>query len=150
MRAIGPELTTDERAAFIGHARVFVRERVRWRHQGRSLRGIDCGGLVAVCINATGRCVDDATGYGRHPYRQMLEATLDANFGPMIPKEVMQAGDIALIRFAETEQCSHVGIVADYPSGGFSLIHAFAQMKCVVEHRIDDEWYGHIAGVYRP
>jgi hypothetical protein len=80
----------------------------------------------------------------------MLEATLEANFGAPLEKSSLKPGDIALMRFSDSQQCSHVGIVAEHPSGGLSLIHAFAQVKRVVEHRIDAEWMNNIAEVYRP
>jgi hypothetical protein len=60
----------------------------------------------------------------------------------------MRAGDIALMAF-EGEP-SHVGIITDYPDGGFALLHTFAQMKKVVEHRMDAQWLGYIAEIFRP
>lgn len=149
-RAIGELLSDIERQAFIAHARSHVDARTIWRHQGRSARGLDCGGLIAVSLASAGRTVVDALAYGRRPYRKMLEATLEANFGAPVPKDFLAAGDIALMRFSESQQCSHVGIVADHPVGGLSLIHAFAQVRRVVEHRIDAEWMNNIAEVYRP
>lgn len=146
MRAIGDPFSAAEMLAFIAAARACIG--VRWRHQGRSLRGVDCGGLVVFALRAVGRSVSDSTAYGREPYRGSLEATLRANFGEPLPADQMQLGDVVLMRFAG--EPSHVGILGDYLYGGLSLIHAYAKGKKVIEHRLDDEWRGYIVEVYRP
>lgn len=144
MRAV-PALSASERAAFIAAARGFLG--VRWRHQGRSTRGVDCAGLVICAMRAVGRDPVDVEGYGRVPYRAGLEDALAANLGDPLPVESMQVGDVALMRFAG--QPSHVGIIGDYRYGGYSLIHAFAQNRQVVEHGLDENWRGSIVGIYR-
>ena len=146
MRAIGPPLSDAERLALIAAARGYLG--VRFRHQGRSRRGVDCAGLVAVCLLAIGRAPADVEAYGREPLNQGLRAMLVENFGEPIPKDEMRHGDIALMRFRG--EPSHVGILGDYLYGGLSLIHAFAQVKKVSEHRIDDEWLANIVEVFRP
>jgi cell wall-associated NlpC family hydrolase len=146
MRAVGPPFAPAETAAFIVAAR--GRLQVPFKHQGRSQRGLDCAGLVSVALQATGRPVRDLAAYSREPLRQGLRKALIVNLGPPVPKEDMRAGDVALLRFRG--EPSHVGIITDYPHGGFALLHAFAQMKKVVEHRIDDEWFGNIVEVFRP
>lgn len=146
MRAIGPPLSDTERLALIAAARGYLG--VRFRHQGRSERGIDCAGLVVVSLQAGGREPNDVEAYGREPLNQGLRGMLVENFGEPVPKDEMRSGDVVLMRFRG--EPSHVGIVGDYPYGGVSLIHAFAQVKKVVEHRIDDEWLGNIVEVFRP
>lgn len=146
MRYLNPPLTARERAGFVSAARACIG--VRWRHQGRSLQGLDCGGLVVYALARVSRVVRDSIGYGRVAYRSSLEDVLEDNFGDMLPKEGMRVGDVALMRFKGAP--SHVGVVGDYIYAGFSLIHAFAQNKKVVEGRIDDEWQNSIVGVYRP
>lgn len=74
MRAIGGPFTDAERNAFIAAARSMLG--VRWRHQGRTVRGVDCGGLVAYAMKATGRPIADTPIYGRVAYRGSLEATV--------------------------------------------------------------------------
>ena len=146
MRAIGPPLSDAERLAFIAAARGYLG--VRFRHQGRSGQGVDCAGLVAVCLRAIGREPADVEAYGREPLNQGLREMCVANFGEPIPKDEMRPGDVALMRFRG--EPSHVGIVTDYTYGGLALVHAFAQVKKVVEHRIDDEWLASIVEVFRP
>lgn len=137
-----------DRDAFIAEARSYVAQSVRFRHQGRSRRGVDCAGLVAVSLAAAGVSYIDSPAYGRHPINQGLRGYLVRNFGPSIPADSMGAGDVALMRFGG-EPC-HVGIVATHPQGGLSLIHSYATLKRVVEHRIDAEWRSYIVEVFRP
>lgn len=146
MRELGPLLTDAERAAFIAAARDYMR--VRFKHQGRDRRGLDCVGLCIVAMRAIGRTCFDAKVYSRHPRKQGLREALVRNLGEPIPKDQMQAGDIALMSFVN--EPSHVGIITDYPLGGFALLHTFAQMKQVVEHRMDNTWIDRIQEVFRP
>lgn len=82
-RFIAP-LTDDERGAFIQAARSYLG--TPWRHQGRSRRGIDCGGLVALAMRDIGHPGQDIAGYGRVAYHGSLEACLRDNFGePLTP-----------------------------------------------------------------
>ena len=149
MRAIGEPLTVAERAAWVAAARAMLG--LKWRHQGRDpVRGVDCAGLLVCAMQAIGRPVADVSAYCREPYRNTLEGVMREGFGDPIPKDQMRVGDAVVMKFSNG-QPSHVGILGDYPYGGFSLIHAYARGdKKVVEHRLDAEWAGYIAGVYRP
>lgn len=146
MRAIGPPLSEEERVALIAAARSYLG--VPFRHQGRSARGLDCAGLVAVSLVAIGREPADVTAYGREPLDQGLRAMCVANFGEPVSKDEMRPGDVPLMQFRG--EPSHVGIVTAYPEGGLALIHSYAQIRKVVEHRIDPEWLGFITEVFRP
>lgn len=146
IRAIGNSLTDIQRAQFIAAARSLMH--VRWRHQGRNKRGVDCAGLIVYSLRAVGCRPLDAIGYGRIPYRGMLEKLMEDNLGKILPRAFMQEGDVCLMRFAGAP--SHCGIITAYPYGEFSLLHAFAQNREVVEHRIDANWFNYIVGVYRP
>jgi hypothetical protein len=145
-RTIGVPLTLRERSEFIAAARSHLG--VRFRHQGRSTRGVDCAGLVAVSFAAIGRTIEDCRAYGREPLNGKLRALLALNLGPPVDVGTMQPADVVLMRFRG--EPSHVGIVADYPYDGLALIHSFAQVKKVVEHRIDSEWASYIIEVFRP
>lgn len=146
MRYLNPPLSARERVEFVAAARACIG--VRWRHQGRSLQGLDCGGLVVYALAGVSRIVRDSVGYGRVAYRGSLEAVLEDNFGSILPKKEMRVGDVALMRFKG--EPSHVGIIGDYLYGGFSLIHAFVQNREVVEGRLSEDWLTSIVGVYRP
>lgn len=147
MRAIDPPLNTLEREALIAAGRALRDAGTRFRHQGRSERGVDCGGLLAYCLRAAGREPNDVLGYARTPYKDSLRDVMIDNFGEPIPKSEMREGDAVLLRF-QGEPC-HVGIVTDYPTGGFALLHAYAVYKKVVEHRMDALWMSYITDVFR-
>ena len=147
MRAIGGPLSAEEVLSFIAAARSYIG--VRWRHQGRSRRGVDCAGLLLCAMHEVPRNTVDAEAYGREPYRNELERVMRANYGDPIPTDQMRVGDAVVMHFNNGAP-SHVGILGDYMYGGLSLIHSFALIRKVVEHRLDDEWRGYIVEVYRP
>jgi cell wall-associated NlpC family hydrolase len=82
------------------------------------------------------------------PYKNGLEAAITANLGNPIPKQTMRAGDVVVMRFAGDPR--HVGILADYPDGGFMLIHTHDTLKFVSEHNLNEERRASITGVWRP
>jgi cell wall-associated NlpC family hydrolase len=141
-------MTEQEIAEFVAEARRYVQLAVRFRHQGRTVRGVDCAGLVYVSLVAAGHDPIDCPAYGREPFEQGLRGYLVRNFGEPIPKDEMRQGDVVLMRF-KGEPC-HVAIIADYIHGGLSLIHSYATVRKCVEHRIDAEWDGYIVEVFRP
>ena len=147
MRSIGGPLTPEETAAFIAHSRYL--KGVRFRHQGRDPKiGLDCAGLAIVSMQAIGRPVKDLEGYGREPYRDGLRGALTANLGSPVSNQTMRAGDVVMMRFAGDPR--HVGILADYPDGGFMLIHTHDTLKYVTEHRLDERRAASIVAVWRP
>jgi cell wall-associated NlpC family hydrolase len=147
-RAIGEPFTTEETAQFVAAAR--ARKGIRFRHQGRSDRGVDCAGLAQVCLAALGKPTVDMEAYSREPMGGRLEHILEENLGAPLAKDQARVGDIVLMRFRGEPQ--HVAIIGDYIYGGLSVIHAYLTMRKVVEHRLDDVWRSYITenGVYRP
>ena len=145
---MGKPFTDAERLAFIAQARRYVALATRWRHQGRSERGVDCGGLVAVCLSAIGCAPADMPAYSRWPLGDSLRALLVENFGEPVPCDSMQPGDVVLMRFGG--EPSHVAMLGDYVHGGLSVIHAYAASRKVVEHALDDVWLARITEVFRP
>lgn len=145
-RIVNPPLSAAERVRFVEAARACID--VPWRHQGRTTSGLDCGGLVVFALGSIGRLTADITGYPRLAYRGSLEDALRANFGDPLPAARMQVGDLALIRF--TGAPNHIVIIADYLYGGFSMVHAYAPERRVIEQRLDDVWRARIAEIYRP
>lgn len=145
MRAV-PPLTDAEREAFVASARACLG--VRWRHQGRNLRGLDCAGLLVYAIKAIGREPVDCVGYPRRPYRNMLEETMRRNLGEPLPADTtLCPGDVVLMQCSK-QGLNHVGIIAEH-DGYLTMIHAHAPDRKVIETRLDDAWRGKIAEVYR-
>lgn len=146
-RAIGPLLTPQERAQFIAQARKLLG--VRFRHMGRSARGVDCAGMLLVAMLAAGRPIADSAAYGREPHDQILRGMLVENLGePIADKRDLRVGDVPLMVF--DGEPSHCALIGDYLYGGLSVIHAYATVRKVVEHRLDDTWRDRIVEVWRP
>lgn len=115
-----------------------------FRHQGRIAGvGLDCAGLyIHVCSVLGIECLD-FEGYGRLPYRSLLEqACADQPALRRVPLDELQSGDIMLMRFDGSPQ--HVAFCA-----GDTMIHAYQQSGGVVEHRLASVWRGRVVRVYR-
>ncbi len=136
------------REAIVAEARTWIG--TRFKHQASCKgAGVDCIGLIAGVAEALGipeakAFRDDVRfrGYGKTPdpvaLRQAVAEYLD-------PVEVAQPGDILLLRNERDPQPSHFAFVSsptDY------MIHAYAQMRRVAEHRIDAAWRGRILSCY--
>lgn len=140
-------LTAKQRSAFIAAARSYAG--TPFRHRGRSAAGLDCLGLVVLSMRAVGREMHDRATYGRDPVADGIRAAAFAHFGPPIPLETLQPGDVVLMQWHQ--QPNHVAIVTDYPMGGLAVIHALVPpVDRVVEHRLGDPWPRRITEAFRP
>src|SRR5580765_1332200 len=124
-RILGDSFTAAERQQVIDAARSFIG--CPWRHQGRTRRGIDCLGLVALSYGSV-RPVVDRQGYGRVPYNGELRASLVEHFGqPVASAQVgisdLQPGDLLLMTW--TSEPHHVAIVTPHPNG-IGIIHSYS------------------------
>ena len=126
----------------------------RFRHQGRTrAEGLDCLGLLLAIANDIGvtwqadiSAVHAQCGYSHMPCTTELRRGLELS---LIAKHVvaMQISDIVLLCVQGRAQ--HLGMLARYgESHDFSIIHAYAPARKVVEHRLDDVWRQAIVGVY--
>jgi cell wall-associated NlpC family hydrolase len=126
----------------------------RWRHRGRSRRGIDCVGLVYLAARASGIALEDASHYGRDPWDDRLRRELRSAFGEAVwrqedPSDIeWMPGDVALVCWYSGEP-SHVGVIADHKFGGLSLIHCENLNGCV-EHSLSGHYIDCVTEVYRP
>lgn len=145
-RRIVKRLSARERTAFITAAREWLNK--PYRHRGRCERGVDCIGLPAVALAAVGREIRDERVYSPAPDGLLLRDALIAHFGAPIPKDQLQPGDIALMRWHQHP--NHVGIVTEYPLGGLALLHSLAANRMVIEHRLADPWTRRIIEGFRP
>lgn len=119
---------------------------VRFAHQGRSVAGMDCAGLVVRVTADLGAPVGDILGYGRTPNAGQLRQHMDSHGPACAPGTQPVPGMVALMRFESEPQ--HVAIVGDHPDG-LSLIHALSAMRRVVEHRLDPLWQTRILALYK-
>jgi cell wall-associated NlpC family hydrolase len=115
---------------------------VKFRHQGR-IPGqyLDCAGLAAYIATELGLEFNEWPGYGRTPYKGLLQAVLDEQ--PCLEKvSVRQPGDLLLMRFLKEPQ--HVAICA-----GATVIHSYEAVGRVCEHDLDAIWMARITAIYR-
>lgn len=117
---------------------------VPFKHQGRTPPlALDCAGLFVLVCRGLGLPVIDEQGYGRNPYKGLLEQCIERQpFLYRVPIAQMQAGDILLMRFDGEPQ--HIAIHA-----GETMIHAYEKSGRVVEHRLADVWRARVVRVYR-
>lgn len=149
MNRILPRLSAEQRTAFIAAARSF--RDVPFKRRGRSFRGVDCVGLPVCALAMIGLSANDLRVYSPRPDGVTLRATLVAHLGPPIPVPDAQPGDIALMRWHESNGTvwhNHVGIFTPYHLGGLSLLHAFKPAGRVIEHNIESPWDRRIAEVF--
>ncbi len=129
-------------STFVAEARKLLG--IRFRHGGRTRFSLDCWGVIVTPLAAIGRCVSDDKVYSMGAWRPDIPSLLEAEFGPPVADKL--AGDIVLIRWAKT---AHMGILADHPDGGLSIIH-MNNIHGVVEHRYIGPMLKATLVVYRP
>ncbi len=112
-----------------------------FRHQGRVPgRGLDCAGVIVCAARALGLSGYDVAGYGRLPSGDAMADHLRAAGCRAI--EIPSPGDIYLMRFETNPQ--HLALVTD-----IGVLHAYAEIGRVVEHRLDAVWRARIVGAFR-
>lgn len=120
---------------------------VRWVHQGRSVRGLDCIGLVMRVARDLALSDFETRDYGRIPDGRRLREGMREHCIELPAGTEPAHGMVALMSFEADPQ--HLAIVADYVHGGCSLVHALALERRVVEHRLDQVWANRIVALYR-
>ena len=148
MERLLPRLSGADRTAFLAAARSLVG--TRYRHQGRSVRGVDCVGLPILALSQMGIQCEDLFGYDSRPDGVTLQANVEKHLGA--PVSQWQAGDIVLMRWferGETVYANHVGILGVAPYGNrWTLIHSHLADKRVVEHALAAPWDRRVFAVY--
>jgi cell wall-associated NlpC family hydrolase len=127
------------RQDIIDHARKFLG--VRWRHQGRSERGLDCIGLIVRVAHDLGLSDYDNFGYKRIADTRRLEEELDVQM-IRVPRDLAKPGDVMLMQYGGNPQ--HVAIRTDH-----GIIHAMIGEQKVVEHRLNHIWLARIIRAYQ-
>lgn len=136
----------------IEQMRQYVRDGVRFRHQGRNpATGLDCVGLVRLYLLARGYVFADRSDYDRDP-----DGSLEKELVRVIGEPVALGkcghlsipGDVVAYRFSAVRP-RHVAIVTTF-AGLPHVLHADTARRKVVEHPLDDRWRNGIVGVWRP
>jgi cell wall-associated NlpC family hydrolase len=132
----------------------------KYHHQGRLKKstncsgGVDCIGLVIGVADELNICDANGcllskynrTGYSMYPEGEKLAHSIATHLSS-VELDKMQVGDILLFKFWKEPQ--HVGILSEYPTGGFGLIHCNSSSDTVVEQPLSDAWRRMITHVYR-
>lgn len=114
----------------------------KFHHQGRKKHvGVDCIGFIVGVVKEMGFEVADRQDYPRQPRDGQLQLALLEYLQPC----EIKIGAIALFKIDKQPQ--HVGIITDYDAG-FGLIHAYANSRKVVEHRLNEVWQGRLVECY--
>lgn len=119
-----------------------------FKHRGRTVRGLDCAGLIVKAYADLGVEIGDLPNYGRTPFRDGLMQHVRSQ-ADEVPVSDMQDGDIAVMVFAKDPH--HLAIIANDVFGGLSLIHADGSVHVsrVVETRLTDDKRKQIFAVFR-
>lgn len=117
---------------------------VPWRHQGRTMRGIDCAGLIVLSLRDVGIDVPDRTDYQRRTSGVAFIAHFKKH-GIQKPVADMQPGDVAVFR--EPAYPCHSAILT-WKNGLMHMIHSHARRRKVVEELYAHEWKDRIIAVF--
>lgn len=117
-----------------------------YKHQGRSVNGIDCVGILVLLGNELDVYHESERRYSRNPksfgIKQEMEKIL-----VKIDKKDIKYGDILLFRMITDPQ--HVGVVTEYSEQSFGIVHCYQSVGKVVEHRLNDKWIDRIVQAYK-
>ena len=131
-----------DRQALIESARAMIG--TPFKHEGRSIRGVDCYGMFIVLGIEHGIPVPIETGYGKRPSGLHMKRMLEL-YANNVQRSEIQSGDILHIKFNDEPQ--HLALVSS--TDPLMIIHADAIAGRVVEHRLDKEWMSKVRGAYR-
>jgi hypothetical protein len=119
---------------------------VKWRHQGRSERGLDCAGLLLAVGWKLGYVSpeENPVDYDRKLKKGYLYEHFDALFDRKMSSEIKD-GDI--IVFKDANYPCHCGIIA-HVGKKMTFIHSFADKRKVVESVLTDKWLDQLSRLY--
>ncbi len=143
-------MTTVSRQALVQEARSWLG--TPYHHQARLKGvGVDCAGLPVGCARTLGLVAPDfdVEPYPRRPDGVTLIAHCD-RWATRVELVNMAVGDMVVFKIARWPQ--HIGILADWIHGGFSVIHALGTADGkgrVVEHRLSAGFLDRFVAAYR-
>jgi len=126
-----------------------------YAHAGRDIGArADCICVPLLTARSLGLTDFDITGYSRRPGTEDILALCRAR--PELEEIArLEVGALVIMAWHEGGRYvpTHFGVVGDYPEtiapGEYSVIHAWAVQRKVVEHRIDPEWLRRIVAQFR-
>ena len=114
---------------------------VPFHHQGHSLFGTDCAGVVRWVHREMGFGSIDVEAYERQPDGKTLMALMQL-YGTEIPKDSAENGDVLVFRISSRPQ--HLGIKTDV-----GILHAYERYGKVTEHSLVGAWPRLIVAAFR-
>lgn len=119
-----------------------------FKHRGRSIKNLDCVGLLVMVAREIGMPHTDLKVYGREPTGNTLRDMLRANFGMPVDRPA-EIDDVVTMQLYGQAAMGHAGIIAPHPYGQ-GLIHTAAKPgpDKVVVQRMDGRLKAMIREVY--
>lgn len=116
-----------------------------WKHQGRNVKGIDCGGLLIITAKELGLKYEDTLDYGREPTPNSLMNHLSKMLTKRENNEILP-GTVGI--FKEGSYPCHVGIFSE-KFNSIHIIHALVKRRSTVEDPYVPQVNGlQLVGVY--
>lgn len=109
---------------------------VPFMHQGRTRRGLDCVGLLALSMRDCGYVVENIPSYGRQPADGKLRAALEP-YGLVELDRPPAIDDVIVASLRPGGPAVHIGIVTAHPHG-LGVVHTYGHIGKVVHQRLDD------------
>jgi hypothetical protein len=106
---------------------------VKFQHQGRTDRGLDCIGLVVRAASDCGIVCKDHTDYSHRLDKNTLRDEILLHCTKI---DLPEVGCIALFELNPTLQ-QHCGIITSIDP--LYIIHAYAPIKMVIEHNLPED-----------
>jgi len=131
--------TEENVQRLIAQSRLYVRN-VRWRHQGRTVQGVDCIGLFYLAAKEIGCILTMPTNYTLDPSHANLRLCMES-LCEEIKYDQILPGDFALVRYVAKP--THLVMITDR-----GILHSSAESRGVVEHSIDEEHRRSIASCW--
>lgn len=129
-----------DRPTIIATARTWLG--TRFHHQGRLKGvGVDCVGVIIGVAHELGISDFDVTGYGHRPDSRELEMLCHEKMAA-IPIGHARPADVLLFNIEGQPQ--HLAFMTDA-----GMLHAYAPLRRVVEHRIDDGWAARLVAAFQ-
>lgn len=129
----------------------------RYKHRGRSRKGIDCAGLPWCCYADLGVELPDLRLYGREPHQDGMMTAVRAALGEPVwqgskgscPRSALMPDDVVVLAFVQEPH--HMAIIGKDAMYGLSMIHADGTLGTsrVVEHGIEPQHLAMICAVFR-
>lgn len=110
---------------------------VPFKHMGRTVKGLDCAGLLLLAAKDCGYEAEDTPTYGHQPADgHMYETLLKHACKPV--KRPPQPNDVAVFALRPGGPAVHVGIITKHPHG-LGVVHTYGHIGRVIHQRLDNK-----------